>query len=241
MDNCQNSHYSLNQTKYMTTYLDPQDENNLQDMAEDSENTEMELIQPKVQAEDQAEGGSGLSSIDTKLALAQKIISNLKNDLANLERLLASDAESADIEQFIRHTNTEDGELMHPINEGKILEGVFDGQNMIGSDGKLYMVPPNYASKSKLVEGDIMKLSIQPNGSFMYKQIGPIERQRVMGVLTKDEVTADWKVVADGRKYNILTASVTYFKGNAGDDIVILIPKNAPSKWAAVENIIKRD
>jgi len=48
-------------------------------------------------------------------------------------------------------------------------------------------------------------------------------------------------VVADGRKYNILTASVTYFKGNAGDDIVILIPKNAPSKWAAVENIIKRD
>jgi len=31
---------------------------------------------------------------------------------------------------------------------GKIVEGVFDGQNMLGSDGKNYPVPANYASKS---------------------------------------------------------------------------------------------
>ena len=42
--------------------------------------------------------------------------------------------------------------------EGKIIEGIFDGQIMIGPDGKNYPVPANYASKSKLVEGDIMKL-----------------------------------------------------------------------------------
>ncbi|MDD2785674.1 MAG: hypothetical protein PHS79_02140 [Patescibacteria group bacterium] len=200
---------------------------------------ETELQQPS--GFDDADGKVVLNSTEAKLALASKLIINLKNDLSNLERLLASEAEPADLEQFIRRETTEDGDVMHPINEGKIVEGVFDGQNMIGSDGKLYMVPPNYASKSKLVEGDIMKLTIQPNGSFLYKQIGPIERQRVMGVLTRDEVTGDWKVIADGHKYGILTASVTYFKGQAGDDIVILIPKNAPSKWAAVENIIKRD
>lgn len=198
-----------------------------------------EIQMPTDQPEDA--GKAVLNSMETKLTLAKKLIYNLKNDLGNLERLLASESEPADLEQFIRRTMTEEGEVMHPVNEGKILEGVFDGQNMIGSDGKLYMVPPNYASKSKLVEGDIMKLTIQPNGSFLYKQIGPIERQRVMGVLTRDEVTTDWKVVADGKKYSILTASVTYFKGQTGDDIVILIPKNAPSKWAAVENIIKRD
>ena len=45
---------------------------------------------------------------------------------------------------------------MSPANEVKILEGVFDGQNMVGSDGRQYIVPPNYASKSKLVEGDIL-------------------------------------------------------------------------------------
>lgn len=210
--------------------------------AEETVEQEMELVQPTT-----LRGGSSdeerdfLNSFDTKIALAQKMITNLKNELMNLERLLVSEAEPADIEDMMRRAQTAEGDVMHPANEGKIVEGVFDGQNMIGSDGRLYMVPPNYASKSKLVEGDIMKLTIQPNGSFVYKQIGPIERQRVMGVLTRDEITTDWRVVADGKKFNVLTASVTYFKGGAGDDVVIMIPKAAPSKWAAIENIIKRD
>ena len=52
----------------------------------------------------------------------------------------------------------------------KFLEGVFNGEKMLGSDGKEYTVPPNYASKSKLVEGDIMKLTFAPNGRFFYKK-----------------------------------------------------------------------
>ena len=43
---------------------------------------------------------------------------------------------------------------------GRVIEGVFDGENMIGPDGKQYSVPANYASKSKLVEGDILKMKI---------------------------------------------------------------------------------
>jgi hypothetical protein len=35
---------------------------------------------------------------------------------------------------------------------GKVIEGVFDGQNMVGSDGKTYPVPANYASKSSNIE-----------------------------------------------------------------------------------------
>ncbi|MDF1497452.1 MAG: hypothetical protein P1P90_05340 [Patescibacteria group bacterium] len=208
----------------------------------DNENEELQsdIVSPQPNDE-QSDNQVILNAVETKFTLARKMISNLKSEISNLERLLASDAEPADIEQFIR-TEAISGsdDLLHPVNEGKIVEGVFDGQNMIGSDGKTYIVPPNYASKSKLVEGDIMKLTIQPNGSFLYKQIGPIERQRVMGVLTKDEVTGDWKVIGEGKKYNILTASITYFKGNNGDDCVVLIPKAAPSKWAAVENIIHR-
>src|SRR3989344_9662515 len=51
---------------------------------------------------------------------------------------------------------------------GKVIEGVFDGQNMIGPDGKTYPVPANYASKSKLVQGDILKLTIADDGTFIY-------------------------------------------------------------------------
>ena len=61
----------------------------------------------------------------------------------------------------------EDSEMTSVVREeqtGKIIEGVFDGQNMVGSDGKTYPVPANYASKSKLVQGDILKLTISDDG-----------------------------------------------------------------------------
>lgn len=180
------------------------------------------------------------TGVETKFAIARKIIANLKEGIANLERLLSSQSEPADIEELIKRRVTDAGETVGPAQEGKILEGVFDGQHMIGSDGRQYLVPPNYASKSKLVEGDILKLTIAPNGTFLFKQIGPIERQRLMGILTRDDHTGDWKTVANGKKYNVLTASVTFFKGQAGDDCVILVPKSAPSRWSAVENVIKR-
>ncbi len=72
-------------------------------------------------------------------------------------------------------------------NLGKVIEGVFDGQNMVGSDGKTYPVPANYASKSKLVQGDILKLTIADDGSFLYKQIGPIARKQLVGVLELED------------------------------------------------------
>jgi hypothetical protein len=189
---------------------------------------------------DEGEDKARVNAQDARLALAQKIIGRLKEELAGLERLLSSRSETADFEDLVKRSDTAEGEMLSPGNESRVLEGVFDGQNMVGSDGRQYAVPPNYASKSKLVEGDILKLTIQNNGTFMFKQIGPIERQRVVGSLTRDEVTSDWRVVAVGKKFNVLTAAVSYHKGEVGDDAVILIPKAAPSKWAALENVIKR-
>lgn len=58
---------------------------------------------------------------------------------------------------------------------------------MIGPDGKTYPVPANYASKSKLVEGDTLKLTIATNGSFIYKQIGPIERKKLIAKVGLDD------------------------------------------------------
>lgn len=121
----------------------------------------------------------------------------------------------------------------------RVIEGAFDGQNMVGPDGKQYSVPANYASKSKLVEGDILKLTITRDGSFIYKQIGPIQRQRLIGQLVRDEATGEFKVMVDGRGYKVLLASITYFKGEIGDEVVILVPQDGETRWAAVENIIK--
>ena len=70
---------------------------------------------------------------------------------------------------------------------GRVVEGVFDGQTMHDNEGKSYPVPANYASKSKLVEGDILKLTIADDGSFIYKQIGPVARRQLVGTLTQHD------------------------------------------------------
>lgn len=117
---------------------------------------------------------------------------------------------------------------------GKVIEGVFDGQKMAGPDGKEYPVPANYASKSKLVEGDILKLTIADDGSFIYKQIGPVERQQIIGTLVQHD--GAYYVEANGREYRILLASVTYFRINVGDQVTIIVPVDNPdATWAAVE------
>jgi hypothetical protein len=117
---------------------------------------------------------------------------------------------------------------------GKVIEGVFDGQNMVGSDGKIYPVPANYASKSKLVQGDILKLTIADDGSFLYKQIGPIPRKQVVGVLELKE--GHYYVNVGDKQYRVLLASVTYFKAKPGDQVSVNIPEeDVDAEWAALE------
>ena len=134
----------------------------------------------------------------------------------------------------------DDGTIITPrsgTNEevnGKIVEGIFDGQKMAGPDGKEYPVPANYASKSKLVEGDILKLTIADDGSFIYKQIGPIDRTQIIGTLVQHD--GAYYVEANAREYRILLASVTYFRINVGDQVTIIVPTdNQDATWAAVE------
>jgi len=120
----------------------------------------------------------------------------------------------------------------------RIIEGVFNGEKMIGADGKDYAIPVNYASKSKLVEGDMLKLTITNSGSFVFKQIGPIERKTLVGELVSTE-NNQFAVLADSKTYKVLTASITFYKGQPGDEVIIIVPRDSDSQWAAVDNVIK--
>ena len=123
---------------------------------------------------------------------------------------------------------------------GRVVEGFFDGQRMVGDNGQTYSIPANYASKSKLVSGDRLKLVVTASGNFLFKQIGPIERERVVGTLAFDQETRQYLVMKDEKVWKVLTASITYFHGEPGDEVVILIPKQRDSVWAAVDNIVKK-
>lgn len=123
--------------------------------------------------------------------------------------------------------------------DGRIIEGTFDGQIMIGADGKQYPVPANYASKSKLIEGDMLKLTITSEGSFVYKQIGPIERTRLIGIVNQD-ADGNYFIIADGKPYRVLLASITYFKVEPGDEVTLVTPRDIDSDWASIENVIQK-
>lgn len=177
----------------------------------------------------------------SKLVLIKKFLSNINENSARLKELLSIFITEEDEARLNASQLSGEalGENKEGIEEGRVIEGVFDGENMIGPDGKQYSVPANYASKSKLVEGDILKLTITEKGTFIYKQISPIERTRIIGELEKAD-DGIFYASSDGKKWRVLTASVTYFKGEPGNEIVVIIPKTGKSKWAAVENIIKK-
>ena len=165
--------------------------------------------------------------------LPEKQVKRLKTLIQEAETNLAA------AKELLISIIGDDGSVVTPTNSredvsGKVIEGVFDGQVMIGPDGKSYPVPANYASKSKLVEGDILKLTIADDGGFIYKQIGPIPRKQIIGTLVQHD--GAYYVEASGREYRILLASVTYFRINIGDQVTIIVPEDNPeATWAAVE------
>lgn len=174
---------------------------------------------------------ANLALVMQMIEAAEKNIQSAKQLLREGGAITPSRAHSSAFAEKISGLNISDG--------GKVIEGVFDGQNMIGPDNKQYPVPANYASKSKLVEGDVLKLTIAEDGSFIYKQIGPAERRKMMGVLLQDE-KGDYKVIAEGKTFKVLLASLTYFKAEAGDEVTIVVPESGESEWAAVEHVIKQ-
>lgn len=176
----------------------------------------------------------------SNLALIAQMIDSAEKNLAAAKQLLRQMLGAQAVKQPGKDLLGEKLTGLSVSAGGKIIEGVFDGHNMVGPDGKQYPVPANYASKSKLVTGDVLKLTIAEDGSFIYKQIEPVERKKILGVLTADE-RGDFRVVADGRTYKVLLASLTYFKAEAGDEVTIVVPaENGDVEWAAVENVIKK-
>ncbi|MCK4745030.1 hypothetical protein KAS41_03130 [Candidatus Parcubacteria bacterium] len=204
-----------------------------------SENSEEEIGRAGTEDSEEDERDQGKETVD-KLSYVKSRLLKIQEEVKQILKYL--DKEVVEENFTIEPALQEKLELKQNEDEEgqKIIEGVFDGKEMIGPDNKRYSVPSNYASKSQLVEGDIMKLIIKQDGTFVYKQISPVERSRLIGLLIKNEADSQFYAMVDSQRWQLLTASVTFFKGEAGDEIVILIPKGVKSKWAAVENIVRK-
>ncbi len=162
-----------------------------------------------------------------KLALLQQMIDNAERNIVAAK-------------QIMKELNSDPRRAPKDSEASQIVEGTFDGEKMISMEGKIYPVPANYASKSKLVEGDLLKLTITEDGSFVYKKISSVDTRKVIGTVMRDG-KEKYYVNAEGRKYNVLLASLTYFKAREGDEVILVVPKEKVSTWAAVESIISEE
>jgi hypothetical protein len=167
---------------------------------------------------------------EKQLKTLKKLIESAETNLAGAKELLTSLVGSDTT------VSPAEAKTAAADKSGKVIEGAFDGQHMIGPDGKSYPVPANYASKSKLVQGDQLKLIIGDDGTFIYKQIGPVERKKLIGTLNLKD--GAYFVEARGREYHVLFASVTYFKAQPGDQVAMVIPDEGEAEWAAIEAVI---
>lgn len=163
---------------------------------------------------------------DKQLKTLKKLIESAEANLAGAKELLSS---------LVGDDETVSPQSSEHVS-GKVIEGTFDGQHMIGPDSKQYPVPANYASKSKLVQGDMLKLTIGDDGAFLYKQIAPIGRRKIIGTLNLKD--GQYYVEASGVDYRVLFASVTYYKAQPGDQVTIVVPEEGEAHWAAIEAVL---
>ncbi len=181
----------------------------------------------KKQEEDRAEK---IRSLQEMIATAERTITSAKAMLSQVQIEEKASGNGADF------GSVDDSDF---DGDGQIIHGTFDGQIMIGEDGKQYPVPANYASKSKLVEGDMLKLTITGEGNFVYKQIGPAERKYLIGIANQDE-RGNFFVKTEDRSYKVLLAAATYFKIEAGDEVTVIVPREGEVTWGAIENIVRK-
>lgn len=169
-------------------------------------------------------------TIEMDVVRAVRLVETIEQQLRELRQILGGGYSAQPASYFNPQASGDAG-----------VEGVFDGERMIDAEGKTYQVSPNYASKSKLVEGDPLKLYITPDGKFFYKQLGPVERKAIPAELRAEgnHYVLD---AEDGVTYNVLTASVTYyislFGTQPGDKVLILVPSDRPARWAVIDNVL---
>ena len=178
--------------------------------------------------------------MDTKkLQAIRDFVLNAEKSLKNAKKILKDVLEEQGLSIHDEEISL-DTKWLNTYNsdEEKIVEGVFTWEEMLWVDDHKYPVPVNYASKSKLVQWDRLKLTIDPTWRMLYKQIKPIDRETKVWLLTKEQ--GKFQVISEWLTYNVLTAAVTHFKAEIGDSVSIIVPTGKHANFAAIESVIPK-
>jgi len=170
-------------------------------------------------------------TLNNSLQALQELINNAERSLCHAKNLVSHLVPKAPKKADLLNEETDGHVYKHGSDQ--IIEGIFDGQDMIGADKKTYPVPANYASKSKIVESSKLKCTIKSDGSLQYKIIKEGEFITSTGTIIRDG--DHFVVVSQDGMYQLLPAAVTYIRARVGDRVAIRIPKGKQATYAAIE------
>ncbi len=171
-----------------------------------------------------------------KIAAIRDLIESAQKSITTARKILSTmgdETESPDMEIDLS------GLQSYKSGPNKIVEGVFTGEAMLGSDGNMYPVPQNYASKSHLVQGSKLKATMSADGKITYKIIEEIPHDTQVGLITMNR--DKYQVVSEGKTYNVLTASITFLKANIGDSVSLRLPHGKEATYATLEAVIPKE
>ena len=174
---------------------------------------------------------SHTDALNNSLQALQELINNAEKSLCHAKNLIGHLAPKLPKKSALLEEEASGHVYKHGVDQ--VIEGVFDGQCMIGADKKTYPVPANYASKSKIVEGSKLKCTIKGDGSLQYKIIKEGAFITSTGTIIRDG--DHFIVVSQDGMYQLLPASVTYIQAKVGDRVAIRIPKSDKPSYATIE------
>jgi hypothetical protein len=172
---------------------------------------------------------------EQKIKALRDLIHSAQNSISSAKKILNS---------LLWEDSENDGDFstegLHSYEQWdtKIIEWVFTGDSMLGSDGNIYPVPQNYSSKSLLVQGSKLKAMIQTNGKILYKIIGEIPYESKVGIITKN--WEKYSITTDSKTYNVLLAAITFHHCDVWDTVSIRIPEWKDATYAVIESVVPK-
>jgi len=118
-----------------------------------------------------AKTGKTLEGLKALEEILGKIEIDAKRAKLVIQQFIESGGEKIESLKIDTDKLTEDLKSYDEGDHVQVVEGVYDGYFMVGSDKKKYPVPLNYSSKTKLIPGDVLKLRIMEDGKLIYKLI----------------------------------------------------------------------
>ncbi len=178
--------------------------------------------------------------LSNTLANIENDIKRVHSTIKKLENFDPYDEKAIEKMQELHQSTITSTNFEPADDDANVLHGDFNGQLMIGEDQKKYPVPLNYASKTKLIPGDKLKLSIKKDGKLIYKLVEPAERKHQKAILSLADDQKPIALTDDQQTYFLNQAAVSYYKGTPGDELYIVTNANGEWAYAAIEAVIKQ-